>query len=192
MNKKKRRKPSKADIRKAWSENRRRENRRKGAVEAEKIRQEQREAKYIASADPDEAIPWCKNCRAHTYYDTDMSWDLVYDDHDVSGEYRRRIAKVRTEQCVRCKSNVAAPAQMKRDENTTFFKCGAILLSLVAAPAIVLLVDSNKTLNKTLAVGLLTAVTLSFFGLAYCAYRGQLSPSYHSWLQWAKKRKETI
>ena len=138
--------------------------------------------------DRDEGIPWCKNCRAHTYYDTDMSWDLVYDDQDVSEEYRRRIAKVRTEQCAWCKGNVVVPAQIKRDENTVFFRLGVILLSLVAAVAVALFVDSNKTL----AVGLLTAVTLSLLGLAYCAYRGQLSPSYHSWLHWAKQSKETI
>ena len=40
MSKKKRRKRSKAEIHKAWSENRRRENRRKGAVEAQESCQE--------------------------------------------------------------------------------------------------------------------------------------------------------
>ena len=187
MSKKRRRKPSKAEIRKAWSENRRRENRRKGVVEAEERRREQAEVKYIASAEPDEEIPWCKNCRAHTCYDTEMVWDVI-NEKDIGGEYRKRIGKVRKEQCVRCKGKVVTPAQIKSDENTIFFALGVILLSIVAAIAIGLMVESNKIL----AAGLLTAVTLSILGLAYCAYRGNLSPSYRSWLQWAKERKLTM
>jgi phosphoenolpyruvate carboxylase len=79
-------------------------------------------------------------------------------------------------------------AQIKSDENTIFFAPGVILLSIVAAIAIGLIVESNKIL----AVGLLTVVTLSILGLGSCAYRGNLSPSYRSWLQWAKERKSTM
>ena len=186
MSKKKPRKRSKAEIRKAWSENRRRENRRKGAVEAQESRQETYRARYIASADPNEGIPWCKNCRAHTHYDTEMSWNLVYDDPDDTGEDRHRIAKIRRDQCLQCKGKVVTPAQIKGDENALFFTLGVIPLLLVVVMAMGLLFDSNKAL----AVGLLITVAIAISGLAYCAYRGQLSPSYHSWLQWAKEHKD--
>ena len=185
MSKKKRRKPSKAEIRKAWSENRRRENRRKGAVEAEERRHEQWEAKYIASADPDEEIPWCKNCRAHTYYDTEMVWGVI-NEKDIGGEYRERIGKVRKEQCVLCKGKVMTPAHIKSEENTIFFVSGVIPLLFLAMFIV------GFTDNGIVTIGFLIPVTLSILGLGYCAYRGQLSPSYHSWLQWAKERKETI
>ena len=178
MSKKKRRKPSKAEIRKAWSENRRRENRRKGAVEAE----ESRRAKYIASADPDEDIPWCKNCRAH--YDTEMVWGYETETYS-DGSTTSHRGQFRSDQCIQCNGQVVAPARSKSDENSFFFQLGALLL-LVVTFVVGLLLDANKAV----AIGLFITVAISISALGYCAYRGHLSPTYRSWLQWAKEHKD--
>ena len=109
----------------------------------------------------------------------------VINEKDIGGEYRERIGKVRKEQCVRCNGKVVTPAQIKSDENTIFFALGVIPLSLLA-------MFVGFTDNGIVGIGLLITVTLSILGLAYCAYRGNLSPSYRSWLQWAKERKLTM
>ncbi|MEE3371244.1 MAG: hypothetical protein VX346_18060 [Planctomycetota bacterium] len=184
MSKKKRRKRSKAEIRKAWSENRQRDNRRKGAVEAEESRRAKYIAKYIASADPDEDIPWCKNCRAHTHYDTEMVWDWETETYS-DGSTTRHRRQFRSDECIQCNGQVVAPARSKSDENFLFFKLGAGLL-LVFTIGVGLLLDANKAM----AIGLFITVAISISALGYCAYRGHLSPTYRSWLQWAKEHQE--
>ena len=201
MNKKKRRKRSKADIREAWRKNHFKEQREKEKREKEP-RQSTSKQKHptplrpseLASLRPDKDIPWCFGCRAHTRYETVWEWTTkrIYGSTET-----KRVQRPRN-RCRRCNAYVTTPAQSRAAENMLWFVLPLMLLFF--GPLFILSVALHAGWERLLAylgqfgetvllvwllILLLTALVLGRF-----AWFGQLSLSYRRWSKWAKEHND--
>ncbi len=176
MNKKKRRKRSKADIREAWRKNHFKEQHEKEQHEKEQREKEQRpnaaNQKNTPPPNPSLRKPWCSRCRAHTPY------KMIY--LTQRNGYGTPRTTRRIWYCLHCGERAWRPGDI----------LGFVWAGVLGPPAVaillVLLYDVLWTL-RSLGLFLLFA-TLVTVALSYFVYQ-RVYPGYRDWKKWAKEQK---
>ena len=188
MNKKKRRKRSKAEIREVWREQNRKEQRTKEQPNREQREKEQREKEQrkktsppkpgdIASVKPSRYKAWCPSCRAHTHHKASTH---TYQRSAASGG---GVGGSTSYTCLHCRGFGFVPWER------LYWGCTAgglsaftvTLLGTMTAAAMFELEFSDYLLIAVLSASSFAAVLCTRL---MCRFNG-----YRDWSQWAKEQK---
>ena len=171
MNKKKRRKRSKAEIREVWREQNRKEQRRKEQPNREQREKEQRKKTpppkpgNIASVKPSRYKAWCPSCRAHTHSNSyTRRWR-------VRREYHART----TWTCLHCRGTSFVPF-----ERQYWGWVGGLIGFSLAIIALAVLFELKPSGYGLIAYS---------FAAVLCTRLMHRFTRYRDWSQWAKEQK---
>ena len=185
MNKKKRRKRSKAEIREVWREQNRKEQRTKEQPNREQREKEQRKKTSppkpgdIASVKPSRYKAWCPSCRAHTHH---KAYTYIYQPSGASERHGPSGGRT-TYTCRHCRGLGFVPWER------LYWGCTAggltaftvTLLGTTTAAAMFELEFSDYLLIAVLSASSFAAVLCTRL---MCRFNG-----YRDWSQWAKEQK---
>ena len=188
MNKKKRRKRSKAEIREVWREQNRKEQRTKEQPNREQREKEQREKEQrkktsppkpgdIASVKPSRYKAWCPSCRAHTHHKASTH---TYQRSAASGG---GVGGSTSYTCLHCRGFSFVPWE-RLYWGCTVGGLTAFLLTvivIITTAAMFELESSRYLLIAVLSAGSFAAVLCTRL---MCRFNG-----YRDWSQWAKEQK---
>ena len=193
MNKKKRRKRSKAEIREVWREQNRKEQRTKEQPNREQREKEQREKEQrkktsppkpgdIASVKPSRYKAWCPSCRAHTHHKASTH---TYQPSGASGPSGGST----TYTCLHCRGFSFVPWE-RLYWASTIGGMPAVILTIIAFVTTEAMfgLESSGRLSAPWA-RLITALSASSFAAVLCARLMCRFNGYRDWSQWAKEQK---